>query len=191
MMEFTTNAYIGTENISTKQLETGVICLLHGVSELTIHTLEYLNTNNEWVTDSGVTIIPEQRLMKFVAVKEDGIYPIGIKDWPIIIKHKLNFKPSLSFIIKPHKFKKGNSLQICSKCNASFIASKYQPYCEKCCHSLSVAYLKDKYKTVKPIEKMFKHSIVETLLKEAFALGAVGITSYVDFEKWINNKLNK
>ena len=178
-------------------IESGTLGIINVDNEKHIVTLEYVeNTSNNWYV-SGNTysgLVPEDlTIYTLQADVEDSTYPVGVSSWKRIIANDLiNLKSYIDLVITPYKFKPGKYAQTCSECMASFLGSKTQPICQKCCEINSTASIDTKKVKRKRIVRKTQVSLVVTkdIALEAYDLGLSRTDTDV-FKNWLDNKIKK
>lgn len=178
-------------------IESGTLGIINVDNEKHIVTLEYVeNTTNSWYV-SGNTysgLVPEDlTIYTLQADVEDSTYPVGISSWRRIIANDLiNLKSYIDLVITPHKFKPGKYAQTCSECMSSFLGSKTQPICQKCCEINSTASIDTTKVKRKRIVRRTQVNVTEAkeIALEAYDLGLSRTDADV-FLNWLNNKLKK
>jgi hypothetical protein len=187
MSEYKIKGTIITEQISTRNIEAGTVCLVNKNGKFHRITITHIDKEGNWIVegDYNGSISKERNLFRLSILTPAQCIAISFADWKNIINNNLIGSENQEFIVKSHKFKEGNNIQTCSECTASFVASKSQPYCKRCCEKFSIAYLtKDK----KFIEKMFKKEFVINLAMESYIHGQKEIRPS-EFKKWLNKEL--
>ena len=142
--------------LTARDVEAGSIGIVYIDKDTHIVTLVHIDhKTNSWFvmgnTYNGL-LQEDQTIYTLQVDIDDATYPVAVKSWKKIISDNLiNKKDYTDFIITPYKFKEGKYMQVCSICHASFIASKSQPLCKKCCIENSTAawYPKGKRKRKK------------------------------------------
>ena len=197
MPESTIKGKVITEPISTGDIETGTVALFKKNEEYYVITVTHMNTDGDWMVDGDYKgkVERERPFFRLSVMTEERTYPIAVRDWSLLPKEIIVTNSELVFDLIPFRYKGGKSIQTCSECSASFIASVSQPFCRKCCKEMTVARLHKSTKKEKKIDnkrpRMFKASRVRQIGLDAYDF----ITSdFVDLDqedyiKWLDRQI--
>ena len=184
------------DTIDTRNIETGTIGLIAKDNRYYRVFVTHANMDKDWVVDGDYkgSISRDKSLLRLCVRTETGLTcPINMAELKTILKQDLIGKDRIKFNIKPYKFKEGKYSCVCTDCNAYFPGSRSQPFCRKCCTSMSTAYLFNAKKTTKSKPTTISIDSAKVIARNATNINFAAHKEDPDdvFDDWFNEQLKK